>query len=212
MFRRQVEIIGENQKNLENKRVLIVGAGGLGNGVATAISCIGLKEIYIVDFDEIEIHNIHRQFNFLQSDVGRFKAEVLAQRVSRCNTKISAFCETFAQFQKRDIKVDLIIDCSDNFEVREEMNEYAKKNNLVWLYGSVEGWSGQVCLFEKGDFSMFNRPKEHKVKGVMPSMVAFIASLQANLATKYLAQLEVKRDELYFINFQESMEVRKFRL
>jgi adenylyltransferase/sulfurtransferase len=212
MFRRQLEIIGENQKNLEEKRVLIVGAGGLGNSVATSISCIGLKEIYIIDFDNIEIHNIHRQFNFSKDDVGEFKSEVLANKLDRCDTKFYSFSESFHEFLKREIEVDLIIDCTDNFEVREEINEYAKKNSLVWLYGSVEGWSGQVCLFENGDFSIFNKPKEHKVKGVMPSMVSLVGSIQANIATKYLSNMEVSKDELYFITFKDTIDVKKFKI
>lgn len=212
MFRRQIEIIGENQYNLESKKILIVGAGGLGNEVATNLSCIGLKEIYIIDFDKIEIHNIHRQFNFTKSDVGKFKAEVLATKLSRCETKLDYFCESFNEFLKHDLELDLIIDCTDNFEVREEINSYSKQKNILWLYGSVEGWNGQVCLFENGDFSMFNKPKEHKIAGVMPSMVSLVGSIQSNIATKYLAEIEINKDELYFINFKESLEVKKFRL
>ena len=75
MFRRQIEVIGkENQDILSQKTVAIIGAGGLGNIIASSISCIGLKTIYIVDFDEIEEHNLHRQFNFSIEDIGKKKA------------------------------------------------------------------------------------------------------------------------------------------
>jgi molybdopterin/thiamine biosynthesis adenylyltransferase len=77
MFRRQIELIGEKaQKELQKKSILIVGAGGLGNVVATELSCIGLKDIFIIDFDEIEIHNIHRQFQFSKNNLGIEKAKI----------------------------------------------------------------------------------------------------------------------------------------
>ena len=80
MFRRQIELIGENQKKLKNKSVVVVGAGGLGNVVISQLSCIGLKTIYLFDFDEVELHNIHRQFNFTKKDIGYKKCEILSKK------------------------------------------------------------------------------------------------------------------------------------
>ena len=60
MFRRQIEVIGkENQEKLFKKSLLIVGAGGLGNIIASTLSCIGLKKIYIIDFDKIAVSYTH---------------------------------------------------------------------------------------------------------------------------------------------------------
>ena len=93
MFRRQIEIIGKNQENLYDKEVIVVGAGGLGNVVVSEISCIGLKRIYLFDFDEIEIRNIHRQFNFSQNELSQKKCKVLSKKMQRCNTEIVAIDE-----------------------------------------------------------------------------------------------------------------------
>jgi molybdopterin/thiamine biosynthesis adenylyltransferase len=209
MFRRQIELIEKNQKNLENKSILIIGAGGLGNVVATELSCIGLKNIYIMDFDEIEIHNIHRQFQFSKQNIGEKKAKILAQKIDRCETKIEYFCEKFESFDK---ELDLIIDCTDNFEVRKKIDNFAKNRNIPWLYSSVEGWIGQVCLFKEKNLDIFNINNSHKVSGVMPAMVGLVGSIEAMIATKYLAGLEVEFDKLIYIDFTKSLRVSEFGL
>jgi len=206
MFRRQIEIIGANQQNLSKKSILVVGAGGLGNIIMSELSCIGLKEIYLMDYDTIELHNIHRQFQFTQNDIGQYKAKVLANRTHRCGTKLCPIIDKFEDFDK---KIDLIIDCSDNFEVREKIDKYAKKNNLPWLYASVEGFVGQVCLFKDKNLDIFNL-SEHKVAGVLPAMVGIVGSIEAMIAIKYLANLEVEFDKLYYIDFTKELKVMKF--
>ena len=208
MFRRQIEILGEHQKELAKKSLLVVGAGGLGNVVLSEIGCIGLKEIYLIDFDMIELHNIHRQFQFTESDIGKYKAKVLADRTHRCGTKIIPIVEEFNNFDK---KVDLVIDCTDNFEVRQKIDKFAKKNNIPWVYGSVESWVGQVCLFKDKNLDIFNL-SEHKVSGVMPSMVGIVGSIEAMIATKYIAGLEVEMDKLYYIDFTKELKISGFKV
>ena len=207
MFRRQIELIKDNQTKLYDKKIVVVGAGGLGNVVVTQLSCVGLNHIYLFDFDVVEIHNIHRQFNFSQSDVGKNKAEVLAQKMQRCNTKITAINTKFENFDK---KVDLIIDCSDNFEVRQKINSFAKSNGIPWLYSSVEGFVGQVVLFRDKDLKLFNINKNHQIAGVLPSMVGVVGSIEALMAIKYLAELEVQYDKLYYIDFAKELKVMGF--
>ena len=208
MFDRQIKLIGKNQENLYDKEVLVVGAGGLGNVVMSEIGCIGLKTIYLIDFDEIEISNIHRQFNFTKQDIGKFKAKVLADKTQRCDTKIIPITEKFEDFDK---KVDLVIDCTDNFEVRKKIDKFAKKNNIPWLYSSVEEFIGQVCLFKDKNLDIFNLTN-HKVGGVLPAMVGIIGSIEAMVATKYLAGLDVEFDKLMYIDFNKSLKVSEFNI
>ena len=208
MFDRQIELIGKNQENLYDKEILVVGAGGLGNVVMSEIGCIGLKRIYLMDFDKIEIHNIHRQFNFTQNDINKFKAEVLAIKTKRCDTEIIPIVDKFENFDK---KVDLVIDCTDNFEVRKKIDKFAKQNNIPWLYSSVEEFRGQVCLFKDKNLDIFNLTN-HKVGGVLPAMVGIVGSIEAMVATKYLAGLEIEFDKLMYIDFNKSLKVSEFRL
>jgi len=208
MFRRQIEILGEKQQQLSKKSVLVVGAGGLGNVVLSEIGCIGLKEIYLMDFDKIEIHNIHRQFQFNEQDIGKYKAKILADHTHRCGTKIIPIVDKFENFDK---KVDLIIDCTDNFDVRKKIDKFAKANEIVWLYASVESWVGQVCLFKNKNLDIFNIT-QHKVEGVMPAMVGVIGSIEAMIATKYLAGLDVEMDKLYYIDFNKELKIMGFKV
>jgi adenylyltransferase/sulfurtransferase len=206
MYRRQIELIGKkNQETLQKKSVLVVGCGGLGNIIATTISCIGLKKIYLIDFDEIEIHNIHRQFQFSLEDVGGSKALKLCEKIKRCDTEVEAIEGYFDE--NLDIDVDLVFDASDNFEVRKKIDRFAKKHNIPWIYASVEEFRGQVGVFKKTSFEIF-ATKNHNVKGQMPPMVNLIGSISSMLGIKTLIN---RQDEVfYYVDFENDLEIKKF--
>jgi len=208
MFRRQIELIGkENQEKLSQKSVLIVGAGGLGNFLATIINCIGLKKITIIDFDKIEIHNIHRQIQFTKNDTGQNKAKILGEKIKRCDTQIEIIEAKFTSTM--DFDVDLVFDATDNFEVRKEIDKFAKNHNIPWIYASVDEFYGQVGFFEKSSFDMF-ATKTLSSKGQIPSMVSLVASIESMLGIKYLIG-EVKEEILYYIDFSEDLNIKKFK-
>ena len=211
MYRRQIELIGEkNQEVLSKKSVLIVGAGGLGNIIASTISCIGLNKIYIVDFDKIELHNIHRQFQFSKNDVGKFKSEVLAKKLSRCQELeyyVNKFDKKFIENFKTNKKIDLIFDATDNFQTRLLIDEFASSLNIPWVYASVEEWYGQLGLFKDISFDFFNL-KESDVKGQIPPMVNLVGSVASMVGIKAL--LGEMKEILYYIDFKEDLEIKKF--
>jgi adenylyltransferase/sulfurtransferase len=209
MFRRQIEVIGkENQKILSSKKVLIVGAGGLGNSIATNISCIGLEKIYIIDFDKIEIHNIHRQFQFNKEDIGESKVIMLTEKLKKrgCNTKIEGIQGFFEE--NINVDVDIVFDATDNFEVRKKIDFFAKKRNIPWIYSSVEEWHGQVGVFKNTSFEIF-ATKKHEVKGQIPAMVNLIGSISSILGLKTL--IGKQKEIFYYINFKEDLEIKKFK-
>ncbi len=215
-YSRQIMLWGkETQKALASKRVLIVGSGGLGCSVALALSGSGVGVLDIVDFDRVEIHNIHRQVLFNGNDVGKFKAEVAVERVNKrvSGVKSTAFCVSFEEFIKENKEYDLIIDATDNLFVREQINTFAKEHNIAWIYGSVEEFNGQACLFKEASFNMFVT-KEVEPKGITAPMVMQIASFQANLALRYLANLKVASDIFYYLYYNDSgeFEIKKFKL
>ena len=208
MYRRQIELIGkENQEKLSKKSVLIVGAGGLGNFLATIINCIGLKKITIIDFDKIEIHNIHRQIQFTKNDIGQNKAKILGEKIKRCDTQIEIIEDKFNSTM--DFNGDLVFDATDNFEVRKEIDTFAKRHNIPWIYASVDEFYGQVGFFEKSSFDMF-ATKTLSSKGQISSMVSLVASIEAMLGIKYLIG-ELKEEILYYIDFNEDLNIKKFK-
>ena len=209
-FARQIKLWGEEtQKSLQEKKIAIIGAGGLGSSLSFALGSSGIGEIHIVDFDEVSVHNIHRQIAFKTTDEGRNKAEVNADIVmQRCPyTKAIPHALNFKQWSELGIQVDLIIDATDNLPTRGEIDAYAKENNLPWIYGSVEAFNGQVCFFEKASFRDFFTIKERTPAGIAAPIVMHIASLQANLALRYLAGWSVKKDFVYYLFFNDEGEL-----
>ncbi len=216
-FNRQIKLWGEDtQDSLQDKKIAIIGSGGLGCCLAIALGASGIGEFAFVDFDEVSIHNIHRQIGFNIEDDGKPKALVLKKLVDkRCSyTKVTAYVESFDEFKKRGLNFDLIIDASDNLPTRASINEYCMKKNQAWIYGSVEEFHGQVCFFHKASYEEVFHINDRKPNGIACPIVMHIASLQANLALRYLANLSVKKDILYYLSFNQDgvLDTKKFNL
>ena len=81
LFKRQITLseIGEvGQKKLQNASVLVVGCGGLGSAIAVYLASSGIGKIHLVDFDTVDISNLHRQVFYSLSDIGKPKAAVFS--------------------------------------------------------------------------------------------------------------------------------------
>jgi molybdopterin/thiamine biosynthesis adenylyltransferase len=216
-FHRQVQLWGEEtQKLLQSKRIAIIGSGGLGSSLAFALGSSGIGEIHMVDFDTVSNHNIHRQIAFKIGDEGKFKAEIAAELIEARCPFVKAYSHVcrFEEFGLKNIDVDLIIDATDNLPSRGEINTYAKEKGLSWVYGSVEAFNGQVCFFKDASFNEVFKITQKTPAGIAAPIVMHIASLQANLALRFLAGLSVKKDYLYYLFFNEEGEfvTQKFML
>ncbi len=216
-FHRQIQLWGEDtQTVLQTKKIVIIGAGGLGSSLAFALGSSGIGEIHLVDFDEVSVHNIHRQIAFKVGDEGANKAVLNAELIEqRCPfTKTIAHQCDFNEWATKNIDVDLIIDATDNLPTRSDINSYAKKNNIPWVYGSVEAFHGQVAFIDESSFTDAFKIVEKTPEGITAPMVMHIASHQANLALRFLAGLSVKKDTLYYIFFNNDGELvtQKFGL
>jgi len=216
-FHRQVQLWGEEtQQALQSKKIAIIGRGGLGSSLAFALGASGIGEIHMIDFDTVSLHNIHRQIAFKMGDEGKFKAEVAAVLIEERCPYVKAYSHVcrFSEFTEKNIDIDLIIDATDNLPSRGEINTYAKSKNLSWIYGSVEAFNGQVCFFEEASFNELFKITQKTPAGIAAPIVMHIASLQANLALRYLAGLSVKKDYLYYLFFSEEGELvtQKFAL
>ena len=208
-FNRQIQLWGETtQKSLQNKKIAIIGAGGLGCTLALALGTSGIGEIHMVDFDTVSSHNIHRQIAFTLEDEGLSKAKAVVALIKSKNpfVKALAFDMGFEDFKGMGNSYDLILDATDNLPVRGEIDTYAKEIETPWIYASVEEFNGQVCFFDEANFQVFNI-SDHKPGGIAAPIVMHIGSLQANLALRYLAGLPVVKDKLYYLYFNEEGEL-----
>ena len=216
-FHRQVQLWGEDtQKSLQDKKIAVVGSGGLGSSLAFALGASGIGEIHMIDFDEVSHHNIHRQIAFKAGDEGKNKAVVNAKIIEQRCPFVKAIAHecNFDEWTAKNIEVDLIIDGTDNLPTRGDINTYAKSKNLPWIYGSVEAFHGQVCFIDQSSFNDAFKIIQKTPAGIAAPIVMHIASLQANLALRFLAGLSIKKDMLYYLFFNEDGELvtQKFGL
>lgn len=205
-FKRQVALWGEKtQQDLKSKKIAIIGSGGLGSTLGITLGSSGIGEIHLVDFDIVSEHNIHRQIAFKIKDIGLYKCEVLGKLIKdRCSTpKVFTYKESFDVFSQKGVGVDLIIDATDNLPSRAMIDDYAKKVSTPWLYSSVEQFNGQVCFFEKSSFKAFNI-NDRTPAGITPPIVTMIASIEANIALRYLANLTIEKDVLNYFYFDKN--------
>lgn len=139
-----------------NARVLVAGAGALGNEVVKDLALFGVGHIYVVDFDKIEISNLTRSVLFREEDAfeHRYKAEVVAKRAMEINPQIKVtpivgnlFSEVGLALYK---SVDVIIGCLDSRLARYQLNRMAMRAGRTWIDGSIENLTGVVKVYTPG--------------------------------------------------------------
>ncbi len=214
-FLRQIQLWGdEAQDSLQDKTIAIIGCGGLGSSLSLALGTIGIGTIYLIDFDHVTLHNIHRQIAFTLEDENKQKAQCISKLIQSKSpyTKTIPKVMSFDEFKKEGHKVDLIIDAMDNLPTRKAIGEWAKETKTPWIYGSVEEFHGQVCFFDKASFDAF-KITDRKPGGIAAPIIMQVASLQANLAIRYLIGEEVKKDLLYYLSYKDGeFTIQKFKI
>ncbi len=147
------EIEEEGQSILLKSKVLIIGAGGLGNPTAIFCSAAGIGNIDICDNDNIELSNLNRQIAFSMNDIGHSKSRVLRNYCLNLNPnlKINSIVNRFDnKFPLNNY--DIILDCSDNIETKYTANISAHKHNKTLISASATQFEGQLAVFKSGKF------------------------------------------------------------
>ncbi|WP_100333929.1 thiazole biosynthesis adenylyltransferase ThiF [Bacillus alkalisoli] len=141
--------IGEQgQRNMREKHVLVIGAGALGTGNAEALVRAGIGKLSIVDRDYVEWSNLQRQQLYSEEDAEAKlpKAMAAKSRLAAINSEV--IIEAHVLDATPDVMeqladgVDLIIDATDNFDIRFIINDIAHKYNIPWIYGACVGSYG----------------------------------------------------------------------
>lgn len=139
MFNRLEKIIGtENLKKLNSKTVVIIGVGGVGSYAVEALARNNIGRLILVDFDEVDITNINRQIEALNSTVGLKKAEVLKERILDINPKcdVKVILE-FIDQNNMDLifneKIDYLIDACDTIATKKAVIEECIKRNIKFI-------------------------------------------------------------------------------
>jgi len=143
------------REKVEAAKVLVVGAGALGNEVVKNLALMGVGHIFVIDFDTIEAANLSRSVLFRESDSERQKAQVVAARAKEINPNIQI------QYLHGDVttqlglgivrRMDVIVGCLDNREARLAINRYAYWMNKPWVDGAIQELLGLVRVFVPGE-------------------------------------------------------------
>ena len=144
------------KEKVKNARVLVAGAGALGNEVVKNLALFGIGHIYIVDFDTIEITNLTRSILFREDDAftHAFKAEVVARRAMEINPQIKATPIVGNLFSEVGLgiyrMVDVVIGCLDSRIARYLLNRLCMRAGKTWIDGSIENLTGAVRVYTPG--------------------------------------------------------------
>jgi molybdopterin/thiamine biosynthesis adenylyltransferase len=205
-YARQIRFapIGEQgQADIQNSRLLVVGCGALGSVSCNLLVRAGVGLLRIVDRDFVELSNLQRQVLFDQEDVAANlpKAIAAANKLRKINDEV-VIEPIVADVNSSNLGrlaegIDLIIDGTDNFEIRFLINDLAVQRGIPWIYGGCLGAEGQVmsilpgvtpclhCLIPDGPPPPGTTPTCDS-SGILATIIHLIASVQVNEAFKIL--------------------------
>ena len=194
----------EGQRKLENARVLLVGAGGLGSPAAFYLAAAGIDRLRVVDDDAVDRSNLQRQILHTDAGIGTAKVESARQALRALNPRVHVEPirerVTVANVEALFSGVDVVIDGADNFPTRYLLSDACVRFGKPLVYGAVHRFEGQASVFDAGRSPgespcyrcLFPEPPgadeapncaEAGVLGVLPGVIGL---LQATEAVKLL--------------------------
>ena len=195
------EIDLDGQQALIDAQVMIIGMGGLGASVAQPLTAAGVGKLHIWDFDQVELSNLQRQPLYDTEQIGRTKVAAASERLQAINPEvvITAHEERFT-FEAADSIAEqsqVILDCTDNYKTRCEINRLAVAKNVPLIAASAIRFEGQLMTFMNESGPCYEciqatspiRDVACRDVGVLTSQVILIATMQAQACLKYLLGL-----------------------
>jgi molybdopterin-synthase adenylyltransferase len=215
-----------DQPKLASAKVLVIGAGALGNEVLKNLALVGVGTLYVVDCDIIEPTNLTRSILYRREDCGLPKAQIAARMMRQLNPDIvvhGIHGDVMADIGLglfRD--VDLVIACLDNREARLWVNRQCWKVSRPWIDGGIQEIHGVVkvftpphsacyeCAMTENDYRLINLRyscpllrREDMLAGKVPTaptIASVIGGLQAQEALKMLHGIETMPGEALVFN------------
>lgn len=181
-----------DKKNYD-KKILLVGCGGVGSPLAELLVRGGFSNLVLVDFDIVDKTNIQRQ-NYVEQDIGESKVESLKKRLLKINPKckIDICAEKFDRNSKKELftEVEIILDGTDNVTTRYDIDYFSKKYNIFWIYNGAIKTQSISCLLSPENQNLSKIiPKDFQEQGcedgVLGSTTYITASLCYNILLKY---------------------------
>jgi adenylyltransferase/sulfurtransferase len=177
-----------------NTTIAIVGVGGLGCPVAQSLVTAGIGKLVLIDGDDVELSNLHRQPLHGADDIGKKKVNSAKESLNKINseTTIKIVDDYLDEQNGLDLlkNCDVIIDATDNIETRQLIDRFSKETNVPMVYGGLYRWEGQVAVLNvdgsPGYRELFPDPPsggdtcaDAGVLGMLPGIIGNIQALEA---------------------------------
>jgi molybdopterin/thiamine biosynthesis adenylyltransferase len=195
---------GKGQRKLQEAKVFVTGAGGLGSPAAVYLAAAGVGTIGLADFDVVELHNLQRQILHKTADVGLPKVESGRRTLESLNpeVKVRTYPERITSANIREIikAYDLVLDGSDNFPTRFLVNDACYFERKTLISGAILRFDGQLSTFKPHADGpcyrcLFPEPPPPgsvpncQEAGILGPVAGMIGILQANEALKEILGL-----------------------
>ena len=216
------------QKKIIQSKVLIIGMGGLGCPVAEFLTRAGIGTLGIVDYDNVDLSNIHRQSLYNVSDIKKSKVLIAKKKLKKINSKTNIISHKI-RINKNNLtkiikKYDYIVDGSDNFEAKFLINDFSKKFQKYLVTGAISKFDGHIFTF---DFKNKKTPcirsffQEKKIsndilnceyEGVLGTVAGIIGTIQANEILKKVLNIGENLNGYILILDLLNLNFRKVKL
>ncbi len=210
LYQRQItlqELGASGHQKLQEAKITIVGCGGLGSVAAVYLAASGIGNIHLIDFDTVDVSNLHRQVYYKTTDIGKSKCEVLANYIQSISPFVNVTFSDVSVSKKNVFHLiasaDVVLDCTDSLPIKYLLNDACVLEDKVLVYGSLYKFDGYVATFnylkENGNRTANLRdafpeiPTENipncSELGTLNPIVGIIGLMQANEVLKIVANI-----------------------
>ena len=230
-FSRQIilkDIGASGQKKIIQSKVLIIGMGGLGCPVAEFLARAGVGTLGIIDYDNVDLSNIHRQSLYNVSDIKKSKVLVAKKKLKKINSKTNIICHKIRIDKNNLTKIikeyNYVVDGSDNFETKFLINDTCKKFKKFLVTGAISKFNGHIFTFDFKDIktpcirSFFQEKKisddilNCEYEGVLGTVAGIIGTIQANEILKKILNIGENLNGYILILDLLNLNFRKVKL
>ena len=216
------------QKKIIQSKVLIIGMGGLRCPVAEFLTRAGVGSIGIVDSDNVDLSNIHRQSLYDINDLKKSKVMAAKKKLKQINSRLKIICHKIRlnknNYKKIIKRYDYIVDGSDNFKTKFLINDFCKVSKKFLVSGAINKFDGHIFTF---DFKDKNTPcirsffQEEKIsddvmnceyEGILGTVAGIIGTIQANEILKKILRIGKNLNGYILIVDLLNLNFRKVKL
>ena len=223
---KNIGIIG--QKKIIQSKVLIIGMGGLGCPVAEFLTRAGVGSLGIVDSDNVELSNIHRQSLYNSDDLNIPKVNAALKKLNKINnrTKVTGYKIRLNKknFSKIIKNYNYVIDGSDNFKTKFLINDFCIKSKKFLVTGAISKFDGHIftfdfqnkknpclrCFFQEDEIS--DDILNCEFEGILGTVAGIIGTIQANEVLKKILNIGKNLNGFILILDLLNLNFRKVKL